>query len=69
MPAAYYNGILPEADAISLSRSISRRNGKRAGVWDYMVEHHRKINMMLLGTWLYDPFYLYVKNPSPNWTT
>jgi TRAP-type C4-dicarboxylate transport system substrate-binding protein len=28
-----------------------------------MVEHHRKINMYPLGTWLYDPFYLYVKKP------
>ena len=26
-----------------------------------MVERHKKINMMFLGTWLYDPFYLYTK--------
>jgi TRAP-type C4-dicarboxylate transport system substrate-binding protein len=63
LPAAYYNGILPEADAISLSRYDFKKEREKGGVWDYMVEHHRKINMYPLGTWLYDPFYLYVKKP------
>jgi len=63
IPAAYYNGILPEADVISLSRYDFKKEREPGGLWDYMIEHHRKINMMPLGTWLYDPFYLYVKKP------
>jgi len=62
-PAAYYGGILPEADAISLSRYDFKKERERGGVWDYFIERHKRINMMLLGTWLYDPFYLYVKKP------
>jgi TRAP-type transport system periplasmic protein len=62
-PAAYYAGMLPEADAISLSRYDFKKEREKGGLWDYMVEHHRKINMIPLGTWLYDPFYLYVKKP------
>ncbi len=61
IPAAYYMGILPEADAISLSKYDFKKEREKGGVWDYFVERHKKINMMLLGTWLYDPFYLYVK--------
>lgn len=63
IPAAYYMGILPEADAISLSKYDFKKEREKGGVWDYFVERHKKINMMLIGTWLYDPFYLYVKKP------
>jgi TRAP-type C4-dicarboxylate transport system substrate-binding protein len=63
LPAAYYGGLLPEADAISLSKYDFKKEREKGGVWDYFVERHKKINMMLLGTWLYDPFYLYVKKP------
>ena len=59
IPAAYYGGILPEADAISLSTYDFKKEREKGGVFDHMVERHKKINMMLLGTWLYDPFYLY----------
>jgi TRAP-type C4-dicarboxylate transport system substrate-binding protein len=62
-PAAYYVGMLPEGDAISLSRYDFKKEREKGGLWDYMVEHHKKVNMMPLGTWLYDPFYLYVKKP------
>jgi TRAP-type C4-dicarboxylate transport system substrate-binding protein len=61
LPAAYYGGILPEGDTISLSKYDFKKEREKGGVWDYLVERHKKINMMLLGTWLYDPFYLYVK--------
>ncbi len=63
LPAAYYAGMLPEADAISLSKYDFKKEREKKGVWDYFVERHKKINMMLIGTWLYDPFYLYVKKP------
>lgn len=63
IPAAYYMGILPEADAISLSKYDFKKEREKGGIWDYLVERHKKVNMMLLGTWLYDPFYLYVKKP------
>lgn len=61
LPAAYYVGILPEGDAISLSKYDFKKEREKGGLWDYFVERHKKINMMLIGTWLYDPFYLYVK--------
>jgi TRAP-type C4-dicarboxylate transport system substrate-binding protein len=63
IPVAYYGGIMPEADIISLSRYDFKKEREKGGLWDYMVEQHRKINMVPLGTWLYDPFYLYVKKP------
>lgn len=63
MPAAYYGGLLPAADAISLSKYDFKKEREKGGVYDYFIEMHKKINMMLLGTWLYDPFYLYVKKP------
>ena len=61
IPAAYYMGLLPEADAISLSKYDFAKEREKGGVWEYFVERHKKINMMLIGTWLYDPFHLYVK--------
>ena len=63
IPAAYYMGILPEADAISLSKYDFKKEREKGGIWDYFVERHKKINMMIIGTWLYDPFYLYEKKP------
>jgi TRAP-type C4-dicarboxylate transport system substrate-binding protein len=63
MPAAYYGGLLPAADAISLSKYDFKKEREPGGVHDYFNELHKKINMVLLGTWLYDPFYLYVKKP------
>ena len=64
MPAAYYGGLLAEGDAISLSKYDFKKEREKGGMWDHLVERHKKINMMLLGTWLYDPFYLYVKKPA-----
>ena len=63
LPAAYYGGLLPEADAISLSRYDFKKEREQGGIWEYLVERHKTINMMLLGTWIYDPFYLRVKKP------
>lgn len=63
IPAAYYMSLLPEADAISLSTYDYKKEREKGGLWDYFVERHKKINMMLLGTWLHDPYYLYEKKP------
>jgi TRAP-type C4-dicarboxylate transport system substrate-binding protein len=63
LPAAYYSGMLPAADAISLSKYDFAKEREKGGVYDYFIKMHKKINMMLLGTWLYDPFYLYVTKP------
>jgi len=63
LPAAYYGGLLPAADAISLSKYDFKKEREKGGVYDYFIDLHKKLNMMLLGTWLYDPFYLYVKKP------
>jgi TRAP-type C4-dicarboxylate transport system substrate-binding protein len=62
-PAAYYSGLLPEADAISLSKYDFKKEREKGGVIDYLMERHKKINLMYLGTWLYDPFSLRVKKP------
>ena len=62
MPAAYYGGLLPAADAI-FSKFDFKKEREPEYVDDYFNEMHKKINMVLLGTWLYDPFYLYVKKP------
>ncbi len=63
IPAAYYASLLPEADAISMSQYDFKKEREKGGLFDYMVERHKKINMMFLGTWLYDPFYLYTAKP------
>jgi len=63
LPAAYYGGLLPEADAISLSKYDFKKEREKGGIFEYLVERHKTINMMLLGTWIYDPFYLRVKKP------
>jgi len=63
MPGAYYSSLLPEADAMAMSRLDFKQERVKGGLHDYMVERHKKINMMFLGTWLYDPFYLYVNKP------
>ena len=63
LAAAYYGGMLPEADAISLSKYDYKKEREKGGVFDYFIERHKKINIMLMGTWLHDPFYLYVKKP------
>jgi len=60
LPSAYYTGLLPDADIISLSRYDYKKERERGGVFDYFVERHKTINMMFLGTWLYDPFCLRV---------
>ncbi|MBI5445266.1 MAG: TRAP transporter substrate-binding protein DctP [Deltaproteobacteria bacterium] len=63
LPAAFYNSLLPEGDAIKLSRLDFKHEREKGGLYDYLVERHKKINMVPLGTWLYDPFYLYVSKP------
>jgi len=55
MPAAYYGGQLAAADAISLSKFDFKKEREPGGVYDTFIAMHKKINMMLLGTWLYDP--------------
>jgi TRAP-type C4-dicarboxylate transport system substrate-binding protein len=52
MPAAYYGGLLPAADAISLSKYDFKKEREPGGVYDTFNEMHKKINMMILGTWL-----------------
>ena len=63
LPAAYYGGLLPEADAISLSKYDFKKEREKGGIFEYLVERHKTINMMLLGTWICDSFYLRVKKP------
>jgi len=57
-PAAYYAPQAPEVNAFQLSKLSMEEERKPGGFYDFMVERHKKIGMMYLGTWLYDPFYL-----------
>ncbi|MBW2063522.1 MAG: TRAP transporter substrate-binding protein DctP [Deltaproteobacteria bacterium] len=62
-PAAYYAPLLPEGNAFQLSKLSMAEERKPGGFYDFMVERHKRIGMMFLGTWLYDPFYLRVNRP------
>lgn len=62
-PTAYYAPLLPEGNAFTLSKLTMREERKPGGFYEFMVERHKKIGMMYIGTWLYDPFYLRVNKP------
>lgn len=62
-PAAYYAPQFPEGNAFQLSKLTMAEERKPGGFYDFMVERHKKIGMMFLGTWLYDPFYLRINKP------
>lgn len=61
-PAAYYAPMAPEVNAFQLSKLSMKEERKPGGFYDFMVERHKKIDMMYLGTWLYDPFYLRINH-------
>ncbi len=60
-PTAYYAPLLPEGNAFSLSKLTMEEERKPGGFYDFMVERHKTIGIMYLGTWLYDPFYFRIK--------
>lgn len=62
-PAAYYAPLLPEGNAFQLSKLSMAEERKPGGFYDFMVERHKRLGMMFLGTWLYDPFYLRINKP------
>lgn len=62
-PVAYYAPLLPEGNAFQLSKLTMAEERKSGGFYDFMVERHKRIGMMYLGTWLYDPFYLRLNKP------
>lgn len=62
-PTAYYAPLLPEGNAFPLSKCPLEEERKPGGFYDFMVERHKRIGMMYLGTWLYDPFYLWINRP------
>jgi TRAP-type transport system periplasmic protein len=61
-PAAYYAPLAPEVNAFQLSKLSMQEERKPGGFYDFMVERHKKIGMMYIGTWLYDPFYLRINH-------
>ena len=61
-PTAYYAPIMPEGNAFSLSKLSMEEERKPGGFYDFMVERHKKVGMMYIGTWLYDPFYLRINH-------
>lgn len=62
-PAAYYAPLAPEVNAFCLSKLTMEEERKPGGFYDFMVERHKRIGMMYLGTWLYDPFWFRLRNP------
>ena len=62
-PVAYYAPLLPEGNSFQLSKLTMAEERKPGGYYDFMVERHKRIGMMYLGTWLYDPFYLRLNKP------
>ncbi|MEW6261919.1 MAG: TRAP transporter substrate-binding protein DctP [Thermodesulfobacteriota bacterium] len=60
-PTAYYQNILPEGVAFTLSKLSPAEERKAGGFYDWMVKAHEKINSMYLGRWLWSPFYLWTK--------
>ena len=62
-PTAYYAPLLPEGNAFTLSKLTMQEERKPGGFFDYMVERHKRIGMMYIGTWLYDPFWLRINKP------
>jgi TRAP-type transport system periplasmic protein len=61
--SAYYMGMLPDADAISMSKYDFKKEREKGGVWDYYVKRHEAINLIPIGTVYYDPYYLWVRKP------
>ena len=62
-PTAYYAPLLPEGNAFTLSKCRLEDERSPGGFYDFMVERHKKVGMMFIGTWLYDPFYLRINKP------
>lgn len=58
-PTAYYQSILPEAVAFTLSKLTPWEERKPGGFYDFMVERHKTIGVMYVGRWLHSPFYLW----------
>jgi TRAP-type C4-dicarboxylate transport system substrate-binding protein len=61
-PTAYYQNIFPEAGAFILSKYTPMEERKPGGLYDYMVERHKKINCRYIGRMMWTPFYLWPKN-------
>ena len=64
--SAYYMGMLPDADAVSLSKYDFKKEREKGGFWDYFIERHKLINIIPVGTCYYDPYYLWVRKPVKN---
>jgi TRAP-type C4-dicarboxylate transport system substrate-binding protein len=62
-PAAYYAPLAPEVNAFQLSKYTMEKEREPDGFYEFMVERHKKLGMMYIGTWLYDPFYLRINKP------
>ncbi len=60
-PTAYYQNILPEGSALTLSKLTPTEERKPGGFYDLMVKQHKRINARYLGRWLWSPFYLWSK--------
>jgi len=58
-----YQSILPEAVAFTLSKLTPWEERRPGGVYDFMVERHKRINTVYLGRWLHGPYYLWLKDP------
>lgn len=60
--AGYYQAQMPEARSFPLSKLLPWEE-RESGLYDYYVELHKSLNMMYLGRWLTDGFYIWLKEP------
>lgn len=57
---AYYAPLGPELDVLHMTEVTPMDERKPGGMYDFMVERHKKIGLYYLGRWSFNqPFYLY----------
>lgn len=63
-PTAYYSPMLQEADVVTVSEYTPwEERTKTSGLYDFMVERHKTVNIRYVGRWLYSPYHLWMKKP------
>jgi len=63
-PTAYYSPMLRESDVVTVSEYTPwEERTKESGLYDFMVERHKTVNIRYIGRWLYSPYHLWMKKP------
>jgi TRAP-type C4-dicarboxylate transport system substrate-binding protein len=59
----WYTPRVPVSNVLHLSKLMPWEERKPGGLYDFMVNAHKKINVMYLGRWLYGSYYLWINEP------